>query len=68
MYIIIGLIIVYILARALSSILIFPGQIFASPEQLGHLQTEHSDLTISFAQEKTHQNRSLHTGKTRHSF
>jgi len=54
-------VITYIAAKLISSIAIFPGQIFANIEDLQKFQPDEERLTLSFSEEKTKNNRVLHT-------
>lgn len=52
----------YILARLISSIAIFPGQVFAKVQNLKNIQPDEG-LDLAFSEEKTKDNRTLQTVK-----
>lgn len=67
MYVILGIVaaatVTYIVAKVVSSIAIFPSQIFAKTQNLKNIQPDEKELDLSFSEEKTKENRTVHTVK-----
>lgn len=67
MYVILGIVAAatatYIVAKVVSSIAIFPGQIFDKTQNLKNIQPDEKGLDLFFSEEKTEDNRTLHTVK-----
>lgn len=53
----------YFVAKVVSSIAVFPGQLFAKPKSMQHFQSVHPGHTLTFSEERTNQNRILQTVK-----